>query len=90
MVIATHLDQEWGGEMLKDNGAGIFLTMVMVLKNPSLFMQAVRRMLENLDFYRKNMEKLHDDLSHYNPIDQAADCIENFMNGQVTIERNQQ
>lgn len=85
LVIATHLDQEWGGEMLEENQAGIFLTIIRVTRNPSLLLQSVNRMFERLDFYRANMGRLKTDLGRYDPVNQAADGIESFLNGKVNL-----
>jgi UDP:flavonoid glycosyltransferase YjiC (YdhE family) len=84
LVIATHIDQEWGGEMVDEHQAGMFLTMVKVMKDPSLLKRSVDRMFERLNVYRANMERLRADLAQYDPVIQAADGIENFLNGKVT------
>ena len=83
IIIATHLDQEWGGEMIDENKAGIFLTIVRVLKDPTLLLKSVDRMFKNLNFYRANMERLKADLARYDPVNQVADGIEDFLNGKV-------
>ncbi|MBI3951717.1 MAG: hypothetical protein HY314_14810 [Acidobacteria bacterium] len=81
IVIATHLEQEFVGEVLEENGAGIFLTMNRVLTTPSLIRTSIATMLENVELYRSNMTKLREDFLRYNPVRTAADCIEEFMNG---------
>jgi len=86
IIIATHLDQEWGGEMIDENKAGIFLTIVRVLKDPTLLLKSVDRMFKNLNFYRANMERLKADLARYDPVNQVADGIEDFLNGKVKNE----
>jgi len=83
IIIATHLDQEWGGEMLEEQQAGIFLTIVRVLRNPTLLLQSVNAMFEKLAFYQAQMERLKADLGRYNPVKQAADGIEQFLDGKV-------
>jgi UDP:flavonoid glycosyltransferase YjiC (YdhE family) len=83
IVIATHLDQEWGGEMLEENQAGIFLTIIQVLRDPPLLLQSVNRMFEKLDLYQAHMDRLKEDLLRYNPVNRAAEGIENFLDGKV-------
>jgi len=83
IIIATHLDQEWGGEMLEEQQAGIFLTIVRVLRNPTLLLQSVNTMFEKLAFYQAQMERLKADLGRYNPVKQAADGIGQFLDGKV-------
>jgi len=83
IVIATHLDQEWGGEMLEEHQAGIFLTIIRVLRDPSLLLQSVNRMFEKLYLYHANMKLLKEDLARYDPVNQAAAGIESFLDGKV-------
>ncbi|MCX5886354.1 MAG: glycosyltransferase [Proteobacteria bacterium] len=84
IIIATHLDQEWGGEMLEEHQAGIFLTIVKVMKDQSLLKKSVDGMFEKLDVFRANMGQLKADLARYDPVKQAADGIEQFLDGKVT------
>ncbi|MDY6861496.1 MAG: hypothetical protein SV062_00735 [Thermodesulfobacteriota bacterium] len=79
IVIATHLEQEFMGEALEIHQVGIFLTMIDVIKNPSLTLEATRKIFANLAMYRANMEKLKEDLERYNPLLMVADVIENFL-----------
>lgn len=79
IVIATHLEQEFVGEALEEQGAGIFLTMRQVLARPALLLSSIDTMLANIAWYRANMNRLRDDLLRYNPVPAAADCIEEFL-----------
>lgn len=79
IVIATHLEQEFVGEVLEEHGAGIFLTMNQVMATPSVIRKSIATLLENIDRYRTNMKRLRDDLLRYDPVLTAADCIEEFM-----------
>lgn len=80
LVIATHLDQEWAGYDVQEQGAGIFLTMVKVMSRPGLIMESTQRLFDNLDTYRKNMGILRKDLERYNGLKKAADYIEECLN----------
>ncbi len=79
LVIATHLDQEWAGQEIQTHKAGIFLTMVKVLANPSLIMEATMRIFNNLMEYQKNMKNLQEDLLKYNGLKGAVSGIEEFI-----------
>jgi UDP:flavonoid glycosyltransferase YjiC (YdhE family) len=79
IVIATHLDQEYQGTSAEKHGVGICLTMLEVLANPGLILQASKRILANLVAYQNNSKRLRDDLLRYNGPVTAADCIENFV-----------
>jgi UDP:flavonoid glycosyltransferase YjiC (YdhE family) len=79
IVIATHLDQEWAGEELQTHKAGIFLTMVRVMKKPSVIMEATQTMFENLEEYTKNMKRLQADLLEYDGLSNAVSGITGFM-----------
>jgi MGT family glycosyltransferase len=79
IAIATHLEQEFVGQVLEEHGAGLFLTMNQVLASPTLIRTAIATMLERIDLYRVNMRWLREDLLNYNPVRTAADCIEGFI-----------
>jgi UDP:flavonoid glycosyltransferase YjiC (YdhE family) len=79
IVIATHLDQEWAGEELQTHKAGIFLTMIRVMAKPSLIMEATETMFDNLDEYKKNMERLQKDLLGYDGLGSAVSGITGFL-----------
>lgn len=79
IVIATHLEQEFVGQILEEHRAGVFLTMRQVLAKPVKLRQAITTMLERLDAYRAEMKKLQEDFRRYDPVPRAADCIEEFM-----------
>jgi len=79
IVIATHLEQEFVGQVLEEHRAGLFLTMRQVLAKPVRLRQAIATMLARLDVYRAGMKKLQEDFQRYDPVPQAADCIEEFM-----------
>jgi MGT family glycosyltransferase len=83
IVIATHLEQEFVGEVLEEQGAGFFLTMNQVLAIPRLIQQSIATILENIGGYRANMNRLREDFLRYNPVQTAADCIEGFINGSL-------
>jgi len=83
IVIATHLEQEFVGEVLEAQGAGLFLTMNQVLATPALIQQSIATIFENIPWYRANMNRLRDDFRRYNPVPTAADCIEGFINGSL-------
>ena len=79
IVIATHMEQEFMGEAVEHHQVGIFLTMLEVMKNPSLILESTKKMFANLETYKKNMETLKKDLRSYNPVKAAADGIEDFL-----------
>jgi UDP:flavonoid glycosyltransferase YjiC (YdhE family) len=79
IVIATHLDQEWGGEEIQTHKAGIFLTMVKVLAKPSLIMESTKKMFDNLEEYQNNMKRLQEDLLRYDGLKDAVSGIEGFI-----------
>ncbi|MFQ5797727.1 MAG: glycosyltransferase [Bacteroidota bacterium] len=79
IIIATHLEQEFVGEVVEEHGAGIFLTMNQVLANPSVMRTSIATILEHIDLYRSHMKKLQADFLRYDPVRTAADCVEEFM-----------
>ena len=79
LVIATHLDQEWGGEEIEAHQAGIFLTMAKVMARPALIQDAARKMFEHMEEYKKNMKMLQEDLLKYDGLNDAVLSIEKFM-----------
>ena len=79
IVIATHLDQEYQGISTEGHQVGIFLTMLEVLANPRLIVEATERIIGNLTAYQKHSKKLRDDLLRYDGPVAAADCIEDFI-----------
>lgn len=79
IVIATHLEQEFVGQVFEEHGAGLFWTMHQVMRTPSLIRSSVETILSNLSWYRGNMERLRRDVLQYNPVEMAADCIERFV-----------
>jgi UDP:flavonoid glycosyltransferase YjiC (YdhE family) len=85
IVVATHLEQEFVGQVLEEHGAGIFWTMNQVMVAPSLIRSSVETMLKNLAWHRSNMDRLRQDFLLYNPVQTAADCIESFVVGRLHI-----
>jgi MGT family glycosyltransferase len=89
IIIATHFEQEFVGQVLEEHGAGIFLTMSQVLQTPSVIGQSIAMVLGNIERYRANMQTLRDDLLRYDPVRTAADGIEEFLNVSALIQNSQ-
>jgi len=83
VVVATHFEQEFHGEVLEEHGAGIFLTMKEVMANPALVIKAVETILQNPNPYRENIRRLQEDLKQYCPVKAAADSIEAFITTRI-------
>jgi MGT family glycosyltransferase len=79
IVIATHFEQEFLGEATEELGVGIFLSMIEVLKNPSLILESTQKIFAHLETYKMNMMRLKKDLETYDPVRTAADTIEDFL-----------
>ena len=77
--VATHLEQEFMGEALEEQGAGIFLTMRQVLARPRVIVDAIAQILQHRDRYHMNVARLREDLLRYDPVSDAADAIEVFL-----------
>jgi MGT family glycosyltransferase len=78
VVVATHLEQEFMGELLEDEGAGVFLTMREVLARPERAVTTVKRILADAERFRANMSALQDDLARYRPVEAAVTSVEQF------------
>ncbi len=79
IVIATHFEQEFAGLVFERHGAGQFHTMRETRADPAPLAEGVREMLANPAPYRAGVDTLRQDYLRHDPINEAADCISEFL-----------
>ncbi len=76
VIIATHLEQEFAGEVFETHGGGRFYTMREVKARPAKLVDGIKQMLHDPAPFRAGMEALRQDYEQYDPIPKAVECIE--------------
>ena len=78
IIIATHLEQEFAGQVFETHGGGRFYTMGEVKTTPAKLVDGIKQVLQDPARFRAGMEALRQDYDRYDPIPQAVECIEHL------------
>lgn len=78
--IPTIPDQAFNMRRVEALGVGIAIPMKKALKNPSIILQKVRYIMEHMDEFASNLQKVKKSIQQFSGADMAAEIIQTYLN----------